>query len=560
MTETITTTETTEAIKTSEAITKDWTIMVYMAGDNSLSVDMAYTLNEIKNFSNIDSSNVNILAYYDGDAPNAPTLYCDFTDFENPHFTPSSTIEKRFQRRLRGNEQPSTPPDDENSAAFYSVLNFIDWCVNGAEFREKGVSQKGRKATNYAMIFSGHGFGFQSLTFLKDNKSDFYMTIRKLRAALERAKNEVLDGKALAILGFDSCVMGMLEVGFELKDCAKTMIASEGTLPNAGWAYAPILNGLVESKNVSTDAEIFDVSRGIVRNFIDTQQQFAIGGVSVDLSAWDLTKVAPIVTEVNKLGNILLKGLENKETSHQLELVLLKCHFKSQSFMFEQNVDLIDFCEILSEESSIFDQNIRIYLDDDTEDEKGKSFAEILVKRCQAVIDAVESCVLLNGFSGGKFQYAKGISIFFPWTYLLFALSAHTYDGLGFVFSEDGLSWRKFLYYYLSEVSLRGRNQDVGSLIQNIESKTTDNPKTKTTDNPKTRLIEDMVGLRITDNPKTKTTDNIATEAGNFVGTKTTDNPKTRMLDAISPYLYDFKNVTTPWFVAGFSEENEKTG
>lgn len=548
-------------------IEKEWTIMVYMAGDNNLSIDMAYALNDIKGVAfdmkgldGIGSANINLLVYYDSSANDVPTLYCDFTDCHNPQFTRASGVKKEFTRSNASEE--SSNPFDENSAAMYSVMNFVNWCVKQVEFEEGGI-QKGRKAKNYAMIFSGHGFGFQSITFLKDNNSNYYMTIRKLRASLEEIRDKII-GQELAILGFDSCVMSMLEVGNELKDVAKTMIASEGTIPNAGWAYEPILKGLINSK-ITSDDDIFEVSKGIVRNFIKTQEQFAVGGVSVDLSAWDLNKVEPVVTAVNKLGEILLKGLKDESAVRQLELILLKCHFKSQSFMFEQNVDLVDFCEILIDETKLFDKTIMIGLDDNGQDEL-KPLAKTLMERCNDVIETVKDCVLLNGFSGGKFQYSNGISIFFPWTYFMFLLSAKTYDNLRFVFFEKGIYWRNFLFHYLGEVSLRDRSRQIGCVVESVESKTTENPKTRTTENPrtrttenpktrttenpKTRLVEDLAGVRTTENPRTRTTEN--------PGTRTTENPKTRMLDAMSPYLYDFKNVATPWFVAGLNEQKIK--
>jgi len=51
-------------------------------------------------------------------------------------------------------------------------------------------------------------------------------------------------GKKLAILGFDSCVMGMLEVGYQFERVAETMIVSEGSVPSAGWTYAKLLGCL----------------------------------------------------------------------------------------------------------------------------------------------------------------------------------------------------------------------------------------------------------------------------------------------------------------------------
>ena len=84
-------------------------------------------------------------------------------------------------------------------------------------------------------------------------------------AKIVKIENELL-GQKLDILGFDSCVMGMLEVGYQFNLVAKTMIASEGSVPSAGWTYAKILGCLAREHNRNVDtrcmAELF------VREFI----------------------------------------------------------------------------------------------------------------------------------------------------------------------------------------------------------------------------------------------------------------------------------------------------
>ena len=77
----------------SEIISEHWTVMIYMAGDNNLSADIAYALADI---GNIRNENLNLMVYYDGAANGAPTLYCDFTDSDNPVFIPSRLVKKKF--------------------------------------------------------------------------------------------------------------------------------------------------------------------------------------------------------------------------------------------------------------------------------------------------------------------------------------------------------------------------------------------------------------------------------------------------------------------------------
>jgi hypothetical protein len=51
----------------------------------------------------------------------------------------------------------------------------------------------------------------------------------------------------LDLLGFDACLMGQIEVAYELKDFCKYMTASEDTEPGEGWGYDGALSDLVSS-------------------------------------------------------------------------------------------------------------------------------------------------------------------------------------------------------------------------------------------------------------------------------------------------------------------------
>jgi hypothetical protein len=59
---------------------KEWTIMIYMAGDNNLAVDMAYAMEQIKGVVSEGADSPTLFVYYDGNSPAIPTLYCDFSE------------------------------------------------------------------------------------------------------------------------------------------------------------------------------------------------------------------------------------------------------------------------------------------------------------------------------------------------------------------------------------------------------------------------------------------------------------------------------------------------
>ena len=73
--------------------------------------------------------------------------------------------------------------------------------------------------------------------------------MREVQTALETAKNN-LDTRLntsvkLDVVGFDACLMGMLEVAYALRNVANVVVGSEDTEPFDGWPYDDILEELV---------------------------------------------------------------------------------------------------------------------------------------------------------------------------------------------------------------------------------------------------------------------------------------------------------------------------
>jgi hypothetical protein len=444
---------------------KEWTIMIYMAGDNNLAVDMAYAMEQIKGVAGEGAECPNLFVYYDGNSPTIPTLYCDFSEPGSPKYVRSFMVPDKLY--------PVPAKHNENAAHTHSVLNFVDWCVNKVEVEQGGEITYGRRASKYAMIFSGHSLGFQDIGLFKDETSgksmkmeDLYLTLRRLvdtEADLKRsAKKEGLDGQErvrettellgqpLDLLGFDSCVMGMLEVGYQFYPVTQTMIVSEGSVPNAGWTYAKILGGLASEQG--GDGGPQKVAEQFVRDFIKGQDAYTVGGVSVDMAAWDLRYFIELIKAFDGLAESLTKCFEEEGSRiyRQMERVILQTHWKCQSYMYDQNIDLGDFCELLDQECD------RIIYElgggDDVE------FLKRVQKCCRKVQDKLRKVVIVSGFSGGAYQYSNGVSVFFPWSREGYEVSRKNYESLYFskeVKQNRRFSWTGFLKKYLYEVALR---------------------------------------------------------------------------------------------------------
>jgi hypothetical protein len=436
----------------------EWTIMVYMAADNNLAVDMAYAMEQIRRAAGPDAGNPNLFVYYDGAA--VPTLYCDFTDPLAPRYLRSYAVEDKLY--------PVPEAQNENAADSRSVLNFVDWCVNKAPVERDGQPARGRRSRKYALIFSGHSLGFQDEGLFRDETSGKSMTMSDLRGVLQRlvstreeleqgpraigsagapagSDTTVILGQKLDILGFDSCVMGMLEVGHQFSGVARTMIASEGSIPSAGWPYERILKALGRH-----DQAVEAAAEGIVREYIKSQEPYTVGGISVDIAAWDLGKVKELARAFSALSESLLECFEHRESRihRQMERALVHVHWKCQSYMFDQNVDLGDFCDLLERECGLM------------AGELGGDDAILLTRvqeRCREVLVELGRTVILSGFCGGAYQYSNGASVFFPWSRAGYEVSRRNYESLWSSWDEGGrdFAWARFLNKYLNEVALR---------------------------------------------------------------------------------------------------------
>ncbi len=438
--------------------------MIYMAGDNNLSVDMAYAMEQIKGVAGEGAESPNLFVYYDGNSPSIPTLYCDFSEPKKPKYVRSFRVPKKLY------DVPAK--QNENAANKKSVINFVDWCVNRVEVEnQNGEISYGRRARKYAMIFSGHSLGFQDIGLFKDETSgrsmkmeDLYFVLQRLVSSeneLERdikgyglrgeereIETTVLLGQKLDILGFDSCVMGMLEVGYQFGYVAKTMIASEGSVPNAGWTYAKILGCLTgENGNGRPD----NVAEKFVTDFIRSQDSYTVGGVSVDMAAWDLSKLTDLAAAFDGLSVLLIDCFEDEQSRiyRQMERIILQVHWKCQSYMYDQNVDLGDFCQLLDKECGLVAEELG--------DGDDLVILNEIQDQCGIVLGELKKAVILSGFSGGAYQYSNGISVFFPWSREGYEVSRKNYESLWFAkdAGDRKLAWTGFLKKYLNEVTLR---------------------------------------------------------------------------------------------------------
>jgi hypothetical protein len=125
------------------------------------------------------------------------------------------------------------------------------------------------------------------------------MTLPQISEALGEAEKQT--GVKPDVLIFDCCLMAQTEVAYELKDRAKTLVASEETVGGMGMPYVPMLermNELAASGKASSET----ISKAIIDECEKTSEKSTF-----TFSAIDLTKMGEVKKSLDVLAKALIK-------------------------------------------------------------------------------------------------------------------------------------------------------------------------------------------------------------------------------------------------------------
>ncbi|RUM45438.1 MAG: hypothetical protein DSY35_00725 [Desulfurobacterium sp.] len=173
-------------------------------------------------------------------------------------------------------------------------------------------------ANRTALIIWDHGDGWRSLRTLSfriasiDENADStdYLFMYELRDALKKISQ---DGYRIDLLGFDECLMGNLEVLFDVKDYASVIVASETSEPGSGWNYEKVMTKLLNNP----DADAYTFGKYIVDAYEEEYQ----GESNLTLAAFKKEEIESLVNELNSLAQSLndSNALEFQEARSNLE-------------------------------------------------------------------------------------------------------------------------------------------------------------------------------------------------------------------------------------------------
>lgn len=135
--------------------------------------------------------------------------------------------------------------------------------------------------------------GYRVASFDDDTRHFLYNS--DIQHVTEFASSKI--GRKMDVIGFDACLMSMLETAYAFRRSASLLVSSEELEPGAGWDYVPIIRSLVSQPEISS----VELSKSIVAAYKDRYGDFH----NTTMSITDLSKVDAIAVSVSHLGDAL---------------------------------------------------------------------------------------------------------------------------------------------------------------------------------------------------------------------------------------------------------------
>ena len=358
--------------------------MVYLDADNNLESAGIKDLNEMETVGSSD--NLAIIVQVDR-IPSYDSSNGNWTETRRYYVTKDNDTENINSDLLENLGELNM--GDNNTLSF-----FVNWTMQTYP------------AQHYALVLWDHGGSCASGpgACWDDTSNEDCLTLPEIKEALANIYSAV--GKKIDVLAFDACLMGMIEVAYQVRDYVNYMVASEETEPNDGFPYDAILTELAASPSMSPAQLASTIVTKYVSSYTDGLPN-PEDALHVTSAAFNLTKVSDTAVAVSQLAEAIIGDFNNSEGA------VREAWEQAETFSGDF-VDLYNFTQLL----------------------KDKVSNTTIKTKADSVLDAVNSLIISEGH-GSVHSHAHGVSIYYPKKY-----EKLSYIGLDF--AGDTL-WDEFL-------------------------------------------------------------------------------------------------------------------
>jgi hypothetical protein len=388
---------------------KDWTVVVYIAADNDLK---GFAARNIKQMAAIGSNaHINIV------------VQLDIRITGNQKITRRYYIEQNKIFYMNADDPYSQKMDSGDPQ---SLISCCKWAFENFPARQ------------YALILWNHGTGpldpvggriinpselfvfnpalnklelDRSIGFLDfmntldamqrgilwDDSTGNYLTNQKLEFALQAISTQLLGGRKLAILGFDACLMSMIEIANIAKKYANYLVGSQEVELGTGLNYEEALLPFLRN-SLSPTAFAENIVYSYEKTYSKITDDFTH-------SAINLEHTDALEGHINTVATLLIECLKRQNENSVKNAIkasrnrLLCTHFDEPSY--------VDLHHVFSN----IQGNIKLFTFKATHD--AEALKSALNDALTAAMQTIKRMVFANA-AGKNLRFAQGVSIYFP--------------------------------------------------------------------------------------------------------------------------------------------------
>jgi hypothetical protein len=267
--------------------------------------------------------------------------------------------------------------DSLDAGDWRTVQDFVQWGIQTFP------------ADHYALVMWNHGAGWRKVEVSQktvtrgvsyDDTTGNHVDTIDIPKAIDMGNGQKWD-----ILAWDSSLMQMMEVAYEVRNEATYIVGSEESPPGTGYPYDRFLANLASNPNESP----LDFAKDIA------QQTFDYYGTSSSTtqSVLDTSKVAAIVPTVDALG----LALYNAKNHYGSQIVSARNN--AENYAYPENRDLLDFVRYLTQPPS------------------GTTTVPVPDPAVQAAANSVTQAVnaaVVKNVQASQHPFSNGLAIFLP--------------------------------------------------------------------------------------------------------------------------------------------------
>ncbi len=327
----------------------EWTVMVYLDADNNLDSYGVDDVNEMET-GYITGTSVDVICMIDRYYTGAKTYHIGYDS--SPSTITSTILTTGF-------------PSEPNMGSKATLKNFITYCFTNFP------------AQKYVLTLWDHGGGIFGICW-DDHSGDDRLTFDEVDEAITEACTAA--GETIEILGLDACLMGMLEIDYEMREYVDYIVASEETIPGDGYPYNTMINSLCANPTQSASTYAQDM----VNDYYNSYSS----GTDLTLSAVDVTSTS--INDLMGAFNLFTAAAIDQINTYSQTSALASARAATQEFYYDIFVDLYDFAKEAKARIS------HTYFD----------------HTCDLLMNNISSAVLLSRQKNNPHAY--GIAIYFP--------------------------------------------------------------------------------------------------------------------------------------------------